>query len=245
MNGFFNPDNGFMRALSRLFDLMILNFLTLLLCIPVITAGASVAAMHSVMIQMVENREGYIIRTFFAKFKENFKQATLVWLFLLAVIVLLFMDFRIVSVMDQSMAGFMQTALIVLGLLVLFVGQYLFPLVARYENTFKGTMGTAVRLSVAFFPKTVAMLVVNAAVLFLLYKFFLQALPIFVMFCLTGPGYLCAQLYVPIFHKVEEMNGISQNAGEDGILAEEEAGSVIPPEKETADTVSAEEETAQ
>ena len=56
MNDFFNPDNRFMRALSRLFDLMILNFFTLLLCIPIITAGASITAMHSVLIQMAEDR---------------------------------------------------------------------------------------------------------------------------------------------------------------------------------------------
>ena len=203
-----------MRALSRLFDLMILNFLTLLLCIPVITAGASLAAMHSILIQMTEDREGYIFRTSFAKFKENFKQATLIWLLVLALIVILFLDFRIISVMNFSLAGVMQTALIIFGLLLLFVGQYLFPLTARYANTFSGTINTAVRFAIGFFPKTVAMLVINAAVLFIGYRYLINLLPVLVMFCFSGPGFLCAQLYVPIFHKVEEANGI-RHVGEE------------------------------
>ena len=217
MNDFFNPDNRFMRALSRLFDLMILNFFTLLLCIPIITAGASITAMHSVLIQMAEDREGYIVRTFFAKFKENFRQATLIWLIILAVIAVFFLDFRIVSFMTGITAQVLQSGLIVLMLVLLLVVQYIFPLTARYENTIRGIFDSVVKLSIGFFPKSIAMVVINAAVIVLGYRYLLHLLPILVMFGISGPGYLCAMLYMTIFHKIEPAK--PENAG-----GEEDAG---------------------
>ncbi len=232
MGGLFNPDNRLMRALSRLFDLMILNLVTLLLCLPVITAGASVTAMHSVMIQMSEDREGYIIRTFFAKFKENFKQATIVWAVMLLMLILIFVDFRVTGVMEGSGGQAMRVVLIVLSLVFLLIGQYIFPLTARYTNTLTGTLDTAVRVSIGFFPKTVAMVVVNAAVLYLGYRYFFYILPLIILFGLTGPGYLCTQIYMTIFHKIEKNSGMvpdeedsgfeTGDGGEDPVITDRE-----------------------
>ena len=215
MNSFFNPDSPVMRALSRLFDLMILNLLTLLLCIPVVTAGASISAMHSILIQMDEDREGYIIRTFFAKFKENFRQATPLWILMLVVFALLFVDFRLIGAMDESMAAVMQPLLIVLLLLILFIAEYIFPLAARYENTLKGTLSASVRLAIGFFPKTVAMTVINAAVLYFSWRYLFQVMPVIIMYCFSGPAFLCSKLYMPIFHKIEENMNIGNDRDSD------------------------------
>ena len=68
MSKIFDIDSPFMRALTRVADLMILNFLMLLCCIPVITAGAGFTGMHYVLLKMVRNEEGYIARGFFKKF---------------------------------------------------------------------------------------------------------------------------------------------------------------------------------
>ena len=66
-----------------------LNVLTLLCCLPVVTAGASFTAMHSVLWRMVRHEETYVARQFFDSFKRNLKQSLLPWLaFLLAAIVL-------------------------------------------------------------------------------------------------------------------------------------------------------------
>ena len=73
-------DSPFMRFLSVLADLMILNFLTILCCIPVVTAGASFTAMHYVLIKMVRNEEGYIAKSFFHAFKQNLGQGIFIWI---------------------------------------------------------------------------------------------------------------------------------------------------------------------
>ena len=43
MNDFFNYDGPFFRVLNRIGDLVILNLLWILCCIPIVTAGASAA----------------------------------------------------------------------------------------------------------------------------------------------------------------------------------------------------------
>ena len=77
---FLNLDSPLMRALSKMADLMWLNILTILCCIPIVTAGASFTAMHFVLLKIVRDEEGYITKDFFRSFKENFGQATVIWI---------------------------------------------------------------------------------------------------------------------------------------------------------------------
>ena len=73
-------DNMFFTIMGVLFDLIILNVLTLLCCIPIVTAGASFTAMHNVLWHMVRHEETYVARQFFDSFKRNLKQSLLPWL---------------------------------------------------------------------------------------------------------------------------------------------------------------------
>lgn len=84
-------------------DLIILNLLFLLCCIPIVTIGPAITAMYYVTMKMVRNEEAYIARSFFKSFKENFKQGLGIWLIALVLIILEFMDFII---MNSSAAAF-------------------------------------------------------------------------------------------------------------------------------------------
>ena len=84
MGRFFNMDNKFFVFMGRIADLCMLNILCIVCCIPVITAGASLTALYYVTMKMVRNEESYIFRSFFKSFKQNFKQATVINLIMLA-----------------------------------------------------------------------------------------------------------------------------------------------------------------
>ena len=58
MKNFFKMEGKFFNILSKIADLLWLNLLTILCCVPVITAGASITAMYSVTLAMVKNEEG-------------------------------------------------------------------------------------------------------------------------------------------------------------------------------------------
>ena len=69
MNRFFNMDNKFFVFMGRVADLLLLNFLCILCCIPVVTAGASITALYYVTLKMARDEESYIARSFFRSFK--------------------------------------------------------------------------------------------------------------------------------------------------------------------------------
>ena len=50
---FLKIDSPFMKFLGTMADLMILNMLTVLCCVPIVTAGASFTAMHYVLQKLV------------------------------------------------------------------------------------------------------------------------------------------------------------------------------------------------
>ena len=91
-------DNVIVRALNKICDMVCLNVLWLICCIPVFTIGASTTALYTVMLKMVKNEEGYIFRGFFKAFKENFKQSTIMWLILLALGIVCYIDYRVAGV---------------------------------------------------------------------------------------------------------------------------------------------------
>ena len=97
MSNFFNMDNGLFRALGKLADLMLLNILFLVCSLPIFTIGASFTAMYYVTLKLAENEEGYIARGFWKSFKQNFKQATIIWLILLFFGIVLVLDLLILK----------------------------------------------------------------------------------------------------------------------------------------------------
>ena len=151
MSKLFDQDNMFFAIMGVLFDLIILNVLTLLCCLPVVTAGASFTAMHSVLWRMVRHEETYVTRQFFDSFKRNLKQSLLPWLaFLLAAIVLV-VDGMLARSMG-SMRGPLMACVVFMGLVIIAIAQYFFPLLSRYENPTSETLKNATKLALGFFP---------------------------------------------------------------------------------------------
>ena len=104
MDKLFNMDNKFFTVMGHVADLMILNIVFLICCLPVVTIGASLTALHYVTLKMARNEESYIVRSFFKSFKQNFRQATIINLIMLAVGAVLYVDLNIVTNMTGSMS---------------------------------------------------------------------------------------------------------------------------------------------
>ena len=163
MSKIFDMDSPLFRGLSKLADIMILNIIFIICCIPIVTIGASVTAMSYVTLKMKDGEEGYIFRTFFKSFKQNFKQATIIWLLLLFLAVFMVVDFLIIGSMEGTMAMTMKVLVGMGGLILLMVFIYVFPLQARFYNSIKATIQNAILLSIANFPKTFCMMAVMIA----------------------------------------------------------------------------------
>ena len=78
--GIFSPDGALARLLNTLGNLIVLNILTIICCVPVFTAGAAMTALYTMVMRMARKEDGKIISEYFKAFKVNFKQATILWL---------------------------------------------------------------------------------------------------------------------------------------------------------------------
>ena len=92
MGRLFSLDSPLFSFLSKVADLIILNILVMICCIPIVTVGASLTALHYVVLKMVRNEDSYIVRSYFKPFKQNFRQATVIWLIMLLIFAVLLGD---------------------------------------------------------------------------------------------------------------------------------------------------------
>ena len=201
MKNLFGQDGPVMRALTDLSTLVFLNILTALCCIPVVTAGAALAAMHYVIMEMIEERGGPLVPEYLKRFKENLKNATPVWLILLAAAVFLYADYRIIS---GGQMGLPKAMLIPIyaGMVVLAaVYVYVIPLTAKFVYSTGAAFKNAAILAAAYFPRTILMVMISAVMPALLYNV-TRLLPLFFLLALSLPAYFCALLYMPVFEKM-------------------------------------------
>ena len=158
MSKLFRMDSPLMRFLTKIADLMVLNILFCVTSIPLITIGASWTALYSVTLKMVRDEEGSVSRSYFRSFRQNFRQATLLWLGVLVVLALLALDIRVLNGMAGGTApGLLRVGVEILALLGIMVLQYLFPSLARFEASLADTLKNACMMALAHLPKTALM----------------------------------------------------------------------------------------
>ena len=196
----FDLDNPVMQALSTAADLLVLNMLTLLCCLPVVTAGAAWTALHDVVHKIVLHEETYPSRMYFQSFRANLKKGIPLGLIFLVAALVIVMNFFAASVTLPPFR-FLSAAL---GLLLLAVGNYAFALTARFENSLGETLKNAARLAVGFFPRTLGMVVFEMAVYIGCIHFYTFGIPVLFLFGFSVPCYVCALLYGSVFKQLEE-----------------------------------------
>ena len=201
---FFNLDSPVMQFLSRLADLIILNILFIICCIPIVTIGAATTALYTVTLKAVKNEESYITSSFFKAFKSNFKIGTLTWLIVLTVGIVLWADFRILTIMTSPIREILQVFLLVMLFLFLIIELYLFPYIARFENTVFGSLKNAFLLAVAHLPYTMLLAAITVlAVLSSLYIDFRIIGFLWLVIGFSGLAYINSFFFRKIFAKFE------------------------------------------
>ena len=188
MSEFFNPDNPVMRFITKIANSVYLNILWFICSLPVFTIGASTTALFYVTLKMAKNEEGNITAAFFHSFKENFKQATKIWLILLAAGIVFALDGYIFYHMRfENMLWTIGTAVFLVALAAYaIILMYIFPLLARFDNTVFAMFKNSLFIGMRFLLCTVLMAAIYFTMLFV-------AIHIFTPAVIFGEG-LCALL---------------------------------------------------
>ena len=165
--GIFNPDSKFSQIMSRVFDLMIMNLIFIFTSIPIFTIGVNYTALYYVTLKMVKNEESYVFKSYWKSWRQNFKQATGIWLIFLFIGVFLVMDIFLVNQMTGP-STYLRYVFFVILFIWGMVLTYVFPVLSRFDNTVKQTIKNSLLMSIRHLPWTIVMLVINLLPLILL-----------------------------------------------------------------------------
>lgn len=207
MRKFFSDSNPVIRGLTKLADLMWLNALFIITSLPVFTIGAAAAALYYESMRVVQGEESYITRDFFKAFKNNFKQATAVWMVSAFLLTLFGYTFYVLGKSDLSYAHITMGILGIPMILISFMLLYVFPIMSKFENTLMNIVINALLISLAQFLKTILMLAFSAVPILLVLSSW-NWFPLLILGGFAIVAYVNGSFMNKIFEKI-------QNSGND------------------------------
>lgn len=148
-------DGPLISFLTRLCDLIILNLLWIVCCIPVVTIGAATSALYFTTLKLAGREDCGIVRTFFRGLTLNFVQASGLWLGVLLAVFVISADLMYGWQNSSEALGLLMLIVgAVLLLLLLCVCTWLFPVQARFQNTIPCHIQNALALFRLNLPKS-------------------------------------------------------------------------------------------
>lgn len=192
----FRPDSPLMIVMTQITDCIFLSLFWLLGCFPVVTAGASFAALYDATFRTFRQGERHSWQRFFHSFRQNLKAGILPGLFVLGVFGgaawLLIQLWNNAAVGALSWTVFSGAAFF--GVMMLGVLSVVLPMLSRFENGFLTLVKNSVFLALANMPRTLVLGFLNAAVIFLCVRF------VFPLFFLPSLAALIGSLLIePMF----------------------------------------------
>ena len=198
---FFSYESKFSQLLLKLCYACYLNLLWLICSLPVVTLGAATAALYYASLKVVRDEETNVAKMFFRSFRENFRQATVLWLILLGIGLVLGGDGYILYHLRQSSAGTMAVIwTLILALVIaasvfyVIVLLYTFPLVASVKNTNAAMLKNAFFIGTHYLFATILVFAVHFAMFF-------AVVAVFTPLIIFGEG-LCAMISAWLLNSV-------------------------------------------
>lgn len=202
-------ENPILEKISKVVDIILLNILFLICSLPLITIGASLTALFSVTLKLVRDEETYIVTSFFKSLKSNFKISTVIWMIIVLIGVIFVADFKIIPMIFPKGAFLLQILLLFVIILYLIITFFIFPYIARFEDTLKNTIKNAFLIGIVNFPYFFMMLVIFMAVIGIIYILGIDGSAfLWMLFLFSAVAYLFSIICRKVFDQYE--HGIEQ-----------------------------------
>ena len=179
MGDIFNLDNKFFQTLGKGVDCVCLSLLWMICCIPLafgiyvayvskaiilalpciilaVPAGIATTALYYAVNKVIRHSRGYLWSSFWHSFKTNMKQGAFVTLVVAAAVVLVGLDGYIMYQFAKAgeKSGVLYVVFFVLMLVVIAWAIYVFPYMARFENSTKLILKNSALMAIGNLPKT-------------------------------------------------------------------------------------------
>ncbi len=176
---FFSYESKFSQLLLKLCYACYLNLLWLVCSLPIVTIGASTTALYYTCLKIVRDEDNHVGATFFRAFRENFKQATVIWLIMLGAGLFLALDGYILYHLRLNAEGsaaviwtLVLAVVIAAAICYTIVLEYVFPLLASVSNTTAAMFKNAFLIGTHYLFATILVFAVHFAMFFVVVAWF-------------------------------------------------------------------------
>jgi uncharacterized membrane protein YesL len=146
--------------MGRLIDFLVLTVLWAVTSIPVITMGTATTTVYYITLKMIKNQEGYVVPMYFKTFAKLFSETVKAWLLVLVVGGVFGGDIYVCLRLGTPLASMLMAALAVVIFVYLITLLYLFPVMARLDNSIMGYVKAAFYLAIRNFGWSILSLVI-------------------------------------------------------------------------------------
>lgn len=133
----FDTDNFLMRFCEKVLDIVTVNLLFVVSCLPIVTIGIAKISLYQTIFEVKSSRRVPVFKTYMRAFKQNLKLGLQLGLLELGIFLISVVDLSLFW--GQTSLGFQFIKAICLGILIFLTLVMLasYPIAARYDLTWK------------------------------------------------------------------------------------------------------------
>lgn len=204
MNGLISVDGKAYETFTKITNLIILNLLFLVSCIPIITIGPSLAALYQVTFKMNLTDERAITKQYCQALIHTFFKAGIAGIVSILTGSILVLDLYFVFFIPSVTPQLLGIPVFAITFLYVLTVTYLFPLMAYTDDKLLNVIKRAICLSLANLPYSlllVALTITPVLLYFLFYSFGTIVSFVNLFFGFSFIAYYNSRIFLKIFHK--------------------------------------------
>ena len=165
----FDTDNFLMRFCEKVLDIVTVNLLFVVSCLPIVTIGVAKISLYQTIFEVKTSRRVPVFKTYMRAFKQNLKLGLQLGLLELGIFLISVVDLSLFW--GQTGLGFQLIKAICLGILIFLTLVMLasYPIAARYELTWKEVLQKGLLLVSFNFVWFFLMLAIILLIIMILY----------------------------------------------------------------------------
>ena len=165
----FDTDNFLMRFCEKVLDIVTVNLLFVVSCLPIVTIGVAKISLYQTIFEVKSSRRVPVFKTYMRAFKQNLKLGLQLGLLELGIFLISVVDLSLFW--GQTSLGFQLIKAICLGILIFLTLVMLasYPIAARYDLTWKEDLQKGLLLVSFNFVWFFLMLAIILLIIMLLY----------------------------------------------------------------------------
>lgn len=198
---YFTAESPVGRVLTRVVDLVILNVLYILFCLPVFTIGAATSALYYCTVRMADGTFISALRDFWRGFKDNFRAVTPVSLAALVYAAFVAVEFWMNwnGAWGGRLALWIYIILAVVFAVTLLFCEWVFALQMRFENPRRVLLKNAALFTFRYLPSLLVIDALNLVFLLLVFSD-IAVWPVTFLCAFSLPAFLKGKYFSRIFN---------------------------------------------